>query len=169
MSDAESRIRDLTARVGHLEHVVGVAGHADDAGPRDSPTAADDGVESHRAGTIGYSGTVDLGGPVRWDIRYDTESTIGLPAETLAAVFAALGHPVRLSVVRFLLRGAASVSELQETGEFGTSGQLYHHLKTLTAASIVTKSGRNEFVVAPTHVVPILVALLAAGDISGSL
>ncbi|RPA12666.1 helix-turn-helix transcriptional regulator [Gordonia sp. OPL2] len=178
MSDTESRLRDLTERIERLEHIAGVADHDDaagppepptTAGPPEPPTTAGNGVGSSRAGTVGYTGSVDLGGPVQWDIRYDAESTIGLPTAGLATVFAALGHPVRLSIVRVLLRGGASVAELQETGDFGTSGQLYHHLKTLTAASIVTKSGRNEYVVAPTHVVPTLVALLAAGDISGAL
>ena len=104
-----------------------------------------------------------------WNITYSANAAVDLAPEALSSTFAALGHPARIEIVRLLIRGNASVTDLQEAGDFGTTGQLYHHLKILTTASIVTKVGRNDYGIAPTHLVPVLVSMLAAGDISGLL
>ena len=160
-----ARIDTLERRLARLEQLV------EDLSPAGSrlPASAGEPIDRPADDVVGYQGAVDLAGPVSWEIRYHAPAILNLPTDALADVFAALGHPVRITIVRRLLAANASVTELQETGEFGTSGQLYHHLKILTTASVVTKVGRNEYAIAPTHVVPTLVALLAAGDITGSL
>ena len=73
------------------------------------------------------------------------DATLDLAPETTANVFAALGHPARVEIVRILARGNASVAHLQESGDFGTSGQLYHHLKILTEAGFLTRSKRGQW------------------------
>lgn len=160
MNDIERQVHDLAARVRRVEQALGT-------GPLPEPSLTE--PASPPDGTVGYSGSVDLAGPVHWGIRYEAAQTLRLPTESSGAVFAALGHPARLEIVRILLQGNASVSDLQSKGDFGTSGQLYHHLKILTSASVATKLDRNEYGITATHVVPTLVALLCAGDISGSL
>lgn len=152
---------DLAARVARLEAAVFAAGDRMDS----EPDSAAEGL----SGMLEYSGSVDFTAPVTWNIAYSADATLDLAPETTANVFAALGHPARVEIVRLLARGNASVAHLQESGDFGTSGQLYHHLKILTAASIVTKVGRNDYGIAPTHLVPVLICLLAAGDIGGLL
>ncbi|WHU45082.1 helix-turn-helix domain-containing protein [Gordonia sp. L191] len=178
--DLQSVVQALTDRVERLEALVGnderrgpeVGGTDPTTGT--SATIAPDGSpptseQTPHENTVTYQGSVDLAGPVRWRIGYDAAAILDLPAATIADVFAAMGHPSRLEILRILLRRNASVAELQAAGDFGTSGQLYHHLKILTAASLVVKAGRNEYGVAATHVVPILVAMLSAGDIGGVL
>ncbi len=152
---------ELAARVARLEAAVFAGGDRVDNEP--------DSATEDRSGLLEYSGSVDFTGPVTWNIAYSADATLDLAPETTANVFAALGHPARVEIVRLLARGNASVAHLQESGDFGTSGQLYHHLKILTAASIVTKVGRNDYGIAPTHLVPVLICLLAAGDIGGLL
>jgi DNA-binding transcriptional ArsR family regulator len=171
VSDLESELHELAARVGRLEETL-----RGDGAPRSLPARSDGpdtddapGSTPTGAQTVRYSGAVDLAGPVQWSIHYDAGAVLELPAESAAAVFAALGHPARLEIVRILLRGNASVTDIQAAGDFGTSGQLYHHLKILTAAAVVSKVGRSEYGIAATHVVPTLVALVSAADISGSL
>lgn len=177
--DLRSVVQALTDRVERLEALVGnderrgpeVGGTDPTTGagttaPAGSPPPSDGALHEN---TVSYQGSVDLAGPIRWRIGYDAAAILDLPATTTAEVFAAMGHPSRLEILRILLRCNASVAELQAAGDFGTSGQLYHHLKILTAASLVVKVGRNEYGIAATHVVPILVALLSAGDISGVL
>src|SRR5689334_4378883 len=51
-----------------------------------------------------------------------------------AARLAALGHPVRLRLLLAVLRGATGTAELAEVPGIGTSGRIYHHTRTLTAA-----------------------------------
>ncbi len=44
---------------------------------------------------------------------------------------------------------------------FGTSGQLYHHLRQLVAAGWLRTAGRGRYEVPPARVVPLLVVLAA--------
>lgn len=155
--DTASRLDALEARVAALEG---------GAGPR-----GDAGEPAGETGEIGYHGTVRLvdgAGPVTWTIAYDAAATLDLPPGPVSEVLAALGHPVRLALVRRLLAGPAGTNELVEAAELSSSGQLYHHLRTLTSARVVEQDGRR-YRVPSTGVVPVLVALLAAADLAGTL
>ncbi|MEJ2866048.1 ArsR/SmtB family transcription factor [Actinomycetospora flava] len=157
MDTPEARLDALEARVAALEEGAG----GTSAGDR--PTG--------EAGEIGYHGNVRLQedkGPITWTIGYDAAATLGLAAGPVAEVLAALGHPVRLALVRRLLTGPAGTGELVDAAELSSSGQLYHHLRTLTAARVVEQDGRT-YRVPDTGVVPVLVALLAAADLAGTL
>ncbi|MDD7941701.1 helix-turn-helix domain-containing protein [Actinomycetospora lutea] len=154
--DADARLDALEARVAALEERAG------------GPAPVDPGRET---GEIGYHGDVRLQedrGPVTWTIGYDAAATLGLATGPVAEVLAALGHPVRLALVRRLLAGPAGTGELVEAAELSSSGQLYHHLRTLTAARVVEQDGRT-YHVPDSGVVPVLVALLAAADLAGTL
>jgi len=105
---------------------------------------------------------------VSWTIRYSAAATLDLPGETVAAVLAALGHPVRLAIVRRLLTGPASAAELAEAATLSSTGKLYHHLRTLTAARLV-ETDDHRYRVPATGVVPLLVTMLAAADLGGEL
>lgn len=178
MTEHDDRLTAIERRLAALEEARAVSAQQRATTPSTAPvpgetdtsggSPAPEGTSS-ASGSIGYTGRVDLIGPVQWEIRYATESTLALPTDTLVEVFAALAHPARIRIVRLLLRGNKSVTQLQAADDFGTTGQLYHHLKTLTTASLVTKVGRNEYGVAPTHTVPLLVSMLAAADLGGSL
>ncbi|WP_433801225.1 ArsR/SmtB family transcription factor [Actinomycetospora sp. CA-084318] len=148
----DDRLAALEARVAALES----------AAPSPSPEAVDD------SGLVSYEGAVRLHGEVSWRIGYSPAAVVDLPAAPTAEVLAALGHPVRLALVRRLLTGPASAAELQDAAELSSTGQVYHHLRALTAARVVEQDGRA-FRVPATGVVPVLTMLLAAGDIAGLL
>lgn len=80
----------------------------------------------------------------------------------LSANLAALAHPVRLSLVQDVLTGRRTASELSADGRFGTSGQLYHHLRQLVSAGWLKSTGRGHYSVPPQRVVPLLVILMGA-------
>jgi DNA-binding transcriptional ArsR family regulator len=65
-------------------------------------------------------------------------------AARLDAVFTALGHPVRRSIIRQLARGEASVSELARPLEMSLNA-IAKHLAVLTAAGLIEdrKEGRT--------------------------
>lgn len=125
-------------------------------------------AEPDESGEIGYQGAVRLAGEIGWTIRSTPGVALGLPAGVVAEVLAALGHPVRLALARRLVRGAATAAELQEAAELSSTGQVYHHLRALVAARVVEQDGRS-YRVPATAVVPLLVMLLAAGDVGGAL
>lgn len=150
MPDPDDRLAALEARVAALEG-----------------TPADTG-EPGESGEVSYHGRVRLAGEISWSIRYDAGAALELADGAVADVLAALGHPVRLAIVRRLLTGAASTTELTEAAALSSSGQLYHHLRTLTSARVVEQDGRT-YRVPVTGVVPVLVAILAAADLGGAL
>ena len=156
--DLAARVSELEARVGALESPA-----------RPEPPTGEAGSIGYQ-GSVGYQGTVAVGGgPIDWSIRYDAASTTQLPPDQLADVLGALGNPVRLTLVRTLLRGPASTKELEAAAELSSPGQLYHHLRALTGARIVEPHGRGTYRIAGQKVVPVLVLMLAAGDIAGEL
>lgn len=153
-------IPSLTSRLESLEERVAAL----EAGSVEESTES-----SGRSGTVGYRGVVDLAGEVHWQIEYDARALLDIDPEPLALVLSTLGHPTRLAIVRRLLQGEASSTDLQEwLGEVST-GQLYHHLGALAAAHLIGKGGRNNYRIAAPAVVPVLVLMLASADLSGQL
>ncbi len=167
----DDRLGALEARVAALEAALAGASGAgiggDGAGPGTDGAAPDD--PGTGTGTVGYAGRVALHGEIGWRIDYSAGAVAELPAERLAAVLGALGHPARIEVVQELLRGPRTAAELLERVNSGSKGQLYHHLTALTAAGVVDKGARGRFTVDPRRVVPALVAMLSAADIAGLL
>ncbi|ONI67044.1 hypothetical protein BWI15_28100 [Kribbella sp. ALI-6-A] len=78
-----------------------------------------------------------------------------------ASALAALGHPVRLTLLREILRGRTTVSALSEVEGLGTSGQIYHHLRHLTAEGWLHTPSRGVFAVPPARVGALLAILVA--------
>jgi DNA-binding transcriptional ArsR family regulator len=78
-----------------------------------------------------------------------------------ASALAALGHPVRLTLLREILRGRTTVSALSEVEGLGTSGQIYHHLRQLTAEGWLHTPSRGAFAVPPDRVDALLAILVA--------
>jgi DNA-binding transcriptional ArsR family regulator len=78
-----------------------------------------------------------------------------------ASALAALGHPVRLTLLREILQGRTTVGALSEVEGLGTSGQIYHHLRQLTAEGWLHTPSRGVFAVPPARVVALLAILVA--------
>ncbi|WHT21200.1 helix-turn-helix domain-containing protein [Crossiella sp. CA-258035] len=144
------RVADLEARVAALE---GIAEQA----------------VAEAGGVISYQGRL-TSPDLEWSIALPANRVLALPDGPRIEVLAALGHPVRAKVVRLLAeQGARSAAELQAEAEVGSTGQLYHHLKPLTAAGLVEQDGRGRYRLRGTALVPALVLLAAAADIAGQL
>lgn len=113
------------------------------------------------ASAVLFTGTVTLptGEHFEWQQAALGDDLLDLDWPDLAGAFAALGHPVRLLLVREILGGTHSVAGLQEHEGLGTTGQLYHHLRQLVSAGWLQATGRGRYVVPAARVVPLLVAL----------
>ncbi|MEU6166337.1 ArsR/SmtB family transcription factor [Streptomyces tanashiensis] len=127
-------------------------------------------AELAAAGEEGEDGAVLFTGSVRLPTQERYEWQFGAFTERLfdedwagtADSFAALGHPVRLRLLREILGGRRTAAELAELEEIGTTGQIYHHLRQLTGAGWLQTVGRGRHAVPAARVVPLLVALTAA-------
>ncbi|MCX4771073.1 helix-turn-helix domain-containing protein [Streptomyces sp. NBC_01260] len=174
--ELEERVSELERR---LEALVG--DHPD--APR--PTGADfwalEGLKQQLSGAgvadggVLYTGAVRLPTGERYEWQYGalTEQLLeggeaGDPGEPgadwsdAAESFAALGHPVRLRLLREILGGRRTAAELAALDETGTTGQIYHHLRQLTGAGWLHTTGRGRYEVPGVRVVPLLVVLTAA-------
>ena len=156
---------ELEARLQVVESRLGIG--ATDRPPVPDPDPETfwvlDGLRTRDDEGVVFAGDVPTAaGPVAWQY--------GLPAvallapddgslDTASSRFAALGHPVRLRLLLAVLRGTSSPAELAEVPGTGTSGQIYHHIRTLTAAGWLRSSGRGRVQVPAERVVPLLVAL----------
>jgi DNA-binding transcriptional ArsR family regulator len=172
-----NRVSELERRVALLED--GRAGPAH-AGPpiadtdkfwalaklaeRTGPEFDRDGV----AGTLLYAGRAMTpgGGDLIWQVEHPLPGVLAEGWDDAATVLAALGNPVRLEIVRRILLGGETVQQLQEISGLGTSGQLYHHLRDLQAAGLVTQRRRGSYGVPADKVIPALVIIAAAGQMA---
>ncbi|ANB07231.1 ArsR family transcriptional regulator [Streptomyces ambofaciens] len=167
MERLEQRVADLERRLAALES-------ADRPAPR--PGEGDfwalEGLKEHLAqmraadGGVLFTGAVRLPAGERYEWQHGalTEGLIDADWAASAEVFAALGHPVRLRLLREVLGGRRTAAELAELDEVGTTGQIYHHLRQLTGAGWLHTTGRGRHEVPPGRVVPLLVVLSAARD-----
>ena len=165
-----SRIEDLERRVEALER-------ARDTGP-DRPPAAEPGTPTgdfwaldalrgrtaEPAGRVLFTGVVGTPDGLRyeWQETRLVEDLLAGSWEDAAGTLAALAHPVRMQLLREILRGRTSAAELAELDAFGTTGQVYHHLRQLTAAGWLRTTARGRYTVPPERVVPLLVAVAAS-------
>jgi hypothetical protein len=168
----EERVAELERRLDTLEERTGGDGTGSHRRPTDGDFWALDGLKAQLAehgaeqGGVLFTGSVRLPTHERYDWQY------ALPTEALldtedrwteaADSFAALGHPVRMRLLREILGGRRTVAELTALDGIGTTGQAYHHLRQLTAAGWLHTPGRARYEVPPGRVVPLLVALATA-------
>ncbi|MET9534669.1 MULTISPECIES: winged helix-turn-helix domain-containing protein [unclassified Streptomyces] len=115
-------------------------------------------------GAVLFTGAVRLPTREQYEWQYGEPTSALLESDWPAAAesFAALGHAVRLRLLREILGGLRTAAALAELDELGTTGQIYHHLRQLTAAGWLKTSGRGQYEVPVERVVPLLVMMSAA-------
>lgn len=81
-------------------------------------------------------------------------------------VLACIGNENRLAILLEILRGPKTVAALVENGHFGSTGQVYHHMKPLLAADIIVedKHQKGVYVVQPHRVQGIVMLLAGISD-----
>lgn len=145
--------------------------------PPPSPVAEDDGFwaltglrsrladhPSTAEGEVMIVGATILpdGAPVSWQESQGTGGLIETNWADHSATFAALGHPVRLELLRHILSGTHATADLAAMDSLGTTGQLHHHLRQLVTAGWVRQSGRGSYEVPAARVVPLLASVIGA-------
>ncbi|MCX4824150.1 helix-turn-helix domain-containing protein [Streptomyces sp. NBC_01142] len=171
--DLEERVAELERRLAALES----AGTAE--GTPKAPSApqlgdgrfwALEGLKEQLAEAEAPDGGVLFTGAVRlptqehyeWQYGALTEGLLEADWAETAESFTALGHEVRLRLLREILGGRRTAAELTELEGLGTTGQIYHHLRLLTGAGWLHTPSRGRYEVPGTRVVPLLVVLTAA-------
>lgn len=156
----EVSVSQLTARQGEDQAAAPLPGHMSES------LWALQGLESRAPdGAILYTGSVatPAGSMVRWQYAQTGPDLFAEDWSEQAERLSALGNPVRLRILQAVLNGSTSAAALAEEVDAGTSGQVYHHLKELTASGWLTSPRRGVFDVPASRIVPLLAILLAAG------
>lgn len=116
-------------------------------------------------GVVMMAGAVEVpAGPVRWQYGLHADDLLARDWSELARPIEALGHPVRLELVRRILNGTQTTAELLELDQFASSGQLYHHLRQLVSAGWLTSPRRGHYEVPVSRIVPLLVLTMIAAS-----
>lgn len=187
-SAIERRLADLEQEVARLSALAepaaalavdaaseGDAGPAGEHAPADAPDAASAGSDDplwfvnelgRRApGAVMMAGAVETAaGPVRWQYGLMADGLLSEDWSDLARPLEALGHPARIELVRQVMRGAHTTSELLQLEHLASSGQLYHHLRQLVSAGWLVSPRRGYYEVPAARVVPLLVLTMIASS-----
>lgn len=107
--------------------------------------------------------TLPTGAPVVWQQSAGSAGLFATEWEDRASALAALGHPVRLELLRHILAGVQATADLAAIESLGTTGQLHHHLRQLLSSGWLKQSGRGSYEVPASRVVPLLACLVAVG------
>lgn len=119
-------------------------------------------------GTVHYSGQMgNAEMRVRWEPQERRlEELVGMNSEKAAKVLAALGHKQRLDILMEIMKEPLTGMELVERLNMGTTGQLYHHLKALTGADLLTQEERGgKYTLSNDRALPLVLLLAAVADV----
>ena len=116
------------------------------------------------AGGVMFTGalTTPVGERYLWQQGVTTDEILDVDWADQAQALSALGHPVRLQILQYVLSGVRTTAELAEIAEVNTTGQLHHHLKDLVAARWLTSPGRGRYEIPVDRVVALLTIVEAA-------
>lgn len=165
MSSHPDRLQALEERVAALEERLTAAA------PPESPAPDDvfwvlNGIRNRYPdpGAVLFAGTASTGAGERYEYQYglETEHLLDVDWAPFAESLAALGNPVRLSILRAVLGGTETVAALAEELGAGTAGQVYHHVNQLLAQGWLAAHARSRYRVPAARVIPLLAILTAA-------
>lgn len=125
--------------------------------------------ENGGSGRVTYLGVYGSGGRQSNWIKnsVSTDDLLALIESGVAGkVLACIGSPNRLAMLLEILRGPKTVASLVEKCGFGSTGQVYHHLKPLLAADLVVedKHQKGAYVIQPHKVQGIIMLLAGISD-----
>lgn len=113
-------------------------------------------------GGVVFAGSVDVGaGHLEYQWGRPTDHLLDRDWAEHAESVAALGHPLRLAILRRLIDGEHTVAQLVDELELASTGVAYHHLSALQTGGWVTSPRRGSWAIPPSRVVPLLAIVTA--------
>lgn len=125
--------------------------------------------EKDVSGLVTYLGVYNSGGRQSNWIRnaVSADELLSLIESGIAnKVLACIGNANRLAILLEILRGPKTVAMLVEKCGFGSTGQVYHHLKPLLAADVIAEDRQQKgvYIIQPHKVQGIIMLLAGVSD-----
>ncbi|MDD5191278.1 MAG: ArsR family transcriptional regulator [Dehalococcoidales bacterium] len=124
-----------------------------------------------QTGCITYIGVFSSGGRQADWIRHEvnTDDLLKLIENKMAVkVLACIGNNDRLNILLSILKKPMTVAQLVEECGYGSTGQVYHHLKPLISADLITEDSKSEakgvYFIQPHRVQGIIMLLAGISD-----
>ena len=153
-------------KVGHVEKMTGM--HPDERISSLISDLEDACGADGSTGRITCMGVFASGGRQSTWVKHDV-STGGLlhliENRTAEKVLACVGSNDRLNMLLAILRKPRTVAELVSDCGFSSTGQVYHHLKPLLAADLVTQDKRGSYIIQPHRVQGVIMLLAGVADL----
>ncbi|MBR3763576.1 MAG: helix-turn-helix transcriptional regulator [Clostridia bacterium] len=157
---------DPNPKVGHVEKMIGM--HPDERISSLLSDLEDHCGENGNSGRITYLGVFASGGRqstwVKNDLNTDSLLTL-IEKGTAEKVLACVGSNDRLNMLLAILRKPRTVAELVSDCGYSSSGQVYHHLKPLISADLVTQDRRGSYIIQPHRVQGVIMLLAGVADL----
>jgi DNA-binding HxlR family transcriptional regulator len=123
------------------------------------------GRDDSASGVIMYAGAITiLRKTSLWMREHPIPEILKSDPDAIARILMALGNQSRIAIVIELIQRRLSAPELQELLKIPSTGQLYHHLKELLSAGIISQPKRNTYEVNVHKLVPLLNILGTTAD-----
>lgn len=125
--------------------------------------------ERDTSGFVTYLGVYTSGGRqsnwIRNTVPAD-ELLSFIESGVASKVLACIGNANRLAILLEILRGPKTVAMLVEKCGFGSTGQVYHHMKPLLAADVVVEDEKQKgvYIIQPHRVQGIIMLLAGISD-----
>ena len=127
-------------------------------------------AENNNTGRIAYTGVFASGGRQSTWIseNVNADNLLKLIETGIAGkVLNCIGNNDRLNILLSILKQPMTVAQLVENGGYSSTGQVYHHLKPLITADLITEdknSAKGTYVVQPHKVQGIIMLLAGISD-----
>lgn len=113
-------------------------------------------------GGVTYAGSVDVGmGHVDYQWGRTTEHLLAADWAEHAEAVTALGHPLRLTILRRLLDAEHTVAQLVDELDLASTGVAYHHLSALQNGGWVASPRRGTWTIPVSRIIPLLTIITA--------
>jgi len=154
--------------IGHVQKMPGM--HKDPAIMAILDRMEDDCGADGSSGRITYLGVFASGGRQSTWIKngVNTDDLLSLIEDSTAErVLACIGSREKLAILLAILKKPRTVAQLVEDCGFGSTGQVYHHLRPLITADLVREApeeGKGRWVIQPHRVQGIIMLLAGISD-----
>lgn len=147
-----------------LRRLETLSPEAGPAAPTEAPVERPDTKKERSVqGTLALTGVLRTGERrVMMKQEEDLSAVAEVEPASVSRVFAALGSPFRILLLRALLHGPRTSQELQAELDVGPAGQLYHHLKELLAAGLIVQQKRSVYAIRDQKALLVCIAVVVA-------